>query len=132
MPDLSSQSEEFASHLKTVEQLAEYLEELQQLAREMTEVISTNEQGLFRPDQEFQVLTLLIGYWQSRSALLELVHSIRDDERLYGPGGDVLFLVGFSAALILVDSARFLRETVKDRPIVRRKLNEAQPDFGIP
>ncbi len=132
MPELSSRSEEFTSHLKTVEQLAEYLEELQQLAREMTEVISTNEQGLFRPDQEFQVLTLLIGYWQSRSALLELVHSIRDDERLYGPDGDVLFLVGFSAALILVDSARFLRETVKDRPIVQRKLNEAQPDFGIP
>ena len=104
MPEFSSRSEEFVSHLKTVEQLAEYLEELQQVASGMTEVISTNEQGLFRPDQEFQVLTLLIGYWQSRGALLELVHSIRDDERLYGPDGDVLFLVGFSAALILVDS----------------------------
>jgi hypothetical protein len=132
MSELSSRSEEFASHLKTIEQLAEYLEELQQVASGMTEVISTNEQGLFRPDQEFQVLTLLIGYWQSRAALLELIQPIRDDERLYGPHGDVLFLVGFSAALILVDSARFLRETVQDRPIVQRKLNEAQPEFGIP
>ena len=132
MPEFSSGSEEFSSHIKTVEQLAEYLQELQQVARGLGEVISTNEQGLFRPDQEFEVLTLLIGYWQSRAALLELVHSIRDDERLYGPSGDVLFLVGFSAALILVDSARFLRETVQDRPIVQRKLNEEQAEFGIP
>ncbi len=132
MTGFSSGSEEFSSHIKTVEQLASYLQELQQLATGMTEVISTNEQGLFRPDQEFQVHTLLIGYWQSRNALLELVGSIRDDDRLYGPHGDVLFLVGFSAALILVDSARFLRETVHDRPIVRRKLNEAQAEFGIP
>ena len=132
MAQFASDSEEFASHLKTVHQLAEYLQELQEVARGLTEVISTNEQGLFRPDQEFEVLTLLIGYWQSRNALLELVRSIRDDERLYGPSGDVLFLVGFSAALILVDSARFLRDTVQDRPIVQRKLNEPQPDFGIP
>ena len=132
MAQLVSDIEEFTSHLKTVQQLAEYLQELQEVAASLTEVISTNEQGLFRPDQEFQVLTLLIGYWQSRNALLELVHSIRDDERLYGPSGDVLFLVGFSAALILVDSARFLRETVQGRPIVQRKLNEPQPDFGIP
>ena len=62
MPELSSRSEEFSSHLKTVEQLAEYLEELQQLAREMSEVISTNEQGLFRPDQEFQVLNPFIQF----------------------------------------------------------------------
>ena len=75
MAEFSSGSEEFASHIKTVEQLSGYLQELQQLASGLTEVISTKEQGLLRPDQEFQVLTLLIGYWQSRNALLELVRS---------------------------------------------------------
>jgi len=132
MSEFSSDSEEFASHLKGVQQIAEYLDELKATAIRQTEVISVSEQGLFRPDQEYAVLTLLIGYWQSRNALLEIVHSLRADERLYGPKGDVLFLAGFSAALILVDSARFLRETVEDRPILKRKLNEEHREFGIP
>jgi hypothetical protein len=40
--------------------------------------------------------------------------------------------VAFAGALVLVDAARFLRENFHDRPIVRHKLNEPEPYFGIP
>jgi len=120
------------SHLRTVVQLAQTLEALKAEASQLTSSISTAEQGHFTPNQENQVLSLLIVYWQSRNALLELVYSLRKDEQLYGPAGEVMFLTGFSAALLLVDAARFLRETIHDRPIVKRKLNEPNVEFGIP
>jgi len=120
------------SHLRTVVQLAQTLEALKAEATQLTSSISTADQGHFTPNQEQQVLSLLIVYWQSRNALLELVYSLRKDEQLYGPAGEVTFLTGFAAALLLVDAARFLRETIHDRPIVKRKLNEPNIEFGIP
>ena len=119
-------------HLRAVVHLAATLESLKSQANLLVESISTEEQGHFTPDQEYQVLSLLIVYWQSRNALLELVTSLRRDEELYGPEGERTFLIAFAAALILVDAARFLRETVEGRPIVKRKLNEPNIEFGIP
>ena len=52
--------------------LMTYIAELKESANALAEQISTNEQGVFRPDQEASVLDLLVGYWQSRNAL----HSI--------------------------------------------------------
>ena len=119
-------------HLRAVVHLAATLESLKSQANLLVESISTEEQGHFTPDQEYQVLSLLIVYWQSRNALLEVVTSLRKDEELYGPEGERTFLIAFAAALILVDAARFLRETVEGRPIVKRKLNEPNMEFGIP
>jgi hypothetical protein len=63
-----------------------------------------------------------------------LVLNVRDDKRLYHNGypSDLLFLVGYAAALLMIDSASFLRESVRDRPVLRKKLNEANREFGIP
>ena len=119
-------------HLRAVVHLAATLESLKSQANLLVASISTEEQGHFTPDQEHQVLSLLIVYWQSRNALLELVTSLRKDEELYGPEGERTFLIAFAAALVLVDAARFLRETVEGRPIVKRKLNEPNVEFGIP
>ena len=132
MVELPVEYQDQQSDLRTVVQLAQTLAELKAAATELVQSISTDEQGYFTPDEEYQVLSLLIVYWQSRNALLELVFSLRNDERLYGSGGDVTFLIAFSAALLLVDAARFLRETVHDRPVVQRKLNEPNVEFGIP
>lgn len=132
MGEYSSGYGEQQSDLNSVVHLAQTLADLKGEACQLVESISTEEQGHFTPDQEYQVLSLLIVYWQSRNALLELVFSLRKDDRLFGLAGDVTFLTGFSAVLLLVDAARFLRETVHDRPIVRRKLNEPNVEFGIP
>ena len=132
MVELSAGAELQQSALRTVVQLAQTLEALKAEASQLTSSISTAEQGHFTPNQEQQVLSLMIVYWQSRNALLELVYSLRKDVQLYGPAGELTFLTGFAAALLLVDAARFLRETIHDRPIVKRKLNEPNAEFGIP
>ena len=77
-------------------------------------------------------MDLLVGYWQSRNALLELVYEIKDDGRTYGKHGDRLFLVGFAGALALLDAAMFLMEFCRDRPVVKAKLNEPNEELGIP
>ena len=40
--------------------------------------------------------------------------------------------VAYAGALVLVDGARYLREHVHSNPVVRKKLNEPEPHFGIP
>ena len=105
MVELPASQEQQQSHLRTVVQLAQTLEELKAEATQLTLSVSTAEQGHFTPHQEFQVLSLLIVYWQSRNALLELVSSLRKDDQVYGPTGEATFLTGFAAALLLVDAA---------------------------
>ena len=120
------------NHIHTVIHLSAYLSELQEDALALRDRLPTSEEGAFRPEQEVEVQTLLIGYWQSRVALIELVESIRKDEPLYAPGGERYFLVAYAAALLLIDAAAFLRESAKHRAVLRRKLNEENREFGIP
>src|SRR5262249_35234922 len=67
-----------------------------------------------------------------RNALIELVTEFHQDTVLPAELRPKAFVVAYAGALVLVDAARFLRDSVHDRPIVRGKLNEAEPHFGIP
>ena len=40
--------------------------------------------------------------------------------------------MAYAAASVLVDAARFLRDITEGRPVVRRKLNQPVPSFGVP
>ena len=42
------------------------------------------------------------------------------------------FVVGFTAATMLVRSARFIVELAEGRDVVWKKLDEAEPRYGIP
>lgn len=42
------------------------------------------------------------------------------------------FLIAYAAAILLVDAARYLRESYHDQPAIRVKLNQADSMFGIP
>ncbi len=68
----------------------------------------------------------------ARTALFDVVLSYRDAEELPPALRPTRFLIGYSAALLLVDAARFLRENYHDQPVIRAKLNEPEPHFGIP
>jgi len=52
-----------------------------------------------------------------------------DADRRHRPAA---FLVAFSAALLLIDAARFIRDAFEPLPLVRKKLNQPEPHFGIP
>ncbi len=124
--------ESIAAGIRTVTHAATYFDELKVTADALAERGEGESRGYLTPTEEDDILGLLVSYWQARNALLELITSFRRDEQLSSEDRPAAFLTAFAAALVLIDAARFLRETVEDRSIVRRKLNEPAPQFGIP
>ena len=111
---------------------AEFFEELKQSAARLINNGSASARGYFTPSEDEEVRHLLVSYWQSRNALIEVVTSYKDYARLPDDLVQSGFLVSFAGALVLIDAARFLREGVHKRSVVREKLNEPEPSFGIP
>jgi len=125
---------------RTVTTVAEHFRELKQAALDMLETYSASDRGYFTPSEDEQVRHLLVSYWQSRNALIELVVSFHgsfsddgsEDTRLSDEVRLAGFLVAYAGASVLIDAARFLRRNCGDRPVVVTKLNEPEPHFGIP
>jgi hypothetical protein len=117
---------------RTVEHLADHFESLKKAALEFKTRSAVRGRGYFSPAEDEETRHLLVSYWQARGALLEVVQSYRDQPAI--PPGDrpAAFVVAFAAAAILVDAARFLREAWDDVPLIKSKLNEPEPHFGIP
>ncbi|MBC7820786.1 MAG: hypothetical protein IAG10_28205, partial [Planctomycetaceae bacterium] len=120
------------AHARTVAHLAVYFEELKQAALRLRDQFSVRERGFFSPSEDEAARQLLISYWMARTALFEVVLSYRDAEDFSASLKPTRFLIVYSAALLLVDAARFLRENYHDQPAIRAKLNEPEPHFGIP
>ncbi|NQU25680.1 MAG: hypothetical protein HQ567_30705 [Candidatus Nealsonbacteria bacterium] len=129
--------EQIESGARTVAHLADYLAELKLAAAALIERATASRRGYFTPSEEEAVRRLQVSYWKSRSALFDVVISLRDVSSRDGskPSEDLMpsaFLVAYAAAILLVDAARFLRESFEPLPLVREKLNEPEPHFGIP
>ena len=128
----SSSTQKIIEGARTVAHLATHLRELKQASEVLMERFSASERGYFNPSEEDEVRHIHVSYLQTRSALFEVVLSFRDYRNLSVDVQPAAFLVAYSGALLLIDAARFLRESFEDRLVVRRKLNEAVPSFGIP
>ena len=120
------------AHARTVAHLAVYIDELKQSAVHLRERFAVRERGFFSPSEDESARQLLISYWMARSALFEVVVNYRDATEVPESLRPARFLIGYVAALLLVDAARFLRENYHDQPVIRAKLNEPEPTFGIP
>jgi hypothetical protein len=125
-------AQDISAGVRTVTHAANYFDELKAKAAALAQSRAAQDRGYFSPNEEDQVRGVLISYWQARNALLELITSFRLDTQLSDEDRPAAFLTAFAGALVLIDGARFLRETVHERPLVREKLNEAAPQFGIP
>jgi len=121
--------------------IADHFNGLKAVAADLLEAGAATERGYFTPSEDERVRQLLVSYWQSRNALIELVatlhhasskRSASDAEQLSNDERAAAFLVAWTGALVLVDAARFLRLNCAGRPIVLKKLNEPEPHFGIP
>ena len=117
---------------RTVAHLGTYLEELKRGVAEVSALANAGERGYFTPTEDEVTQRLQISYWQTRAALLEVIASFRQDEELDEAWRPRAFLVAYAAAVLLVDAARFLRESFDDNEPVVRKLNEPIPSFGVP
>lgn len=120
------------SEVRSVLHLAVHFVELKERATEFLRTFSASQRGFFTPSEDDQVRHLLVSYRQSRNALLDLVAGYRAEESTSSDEHSARFLAAFAGALVLIDAARFLRDTMHDRPVVRQKLNEPEPHFGIP
>jgi hypothetical protein len=117
---------------RTVVSVAEQFRELKVLAERLLQSETARRRGFFTPSEDQQVRQLLVFYWKSRCALTDVVASFHQRLQSCGDERYGVFLVGFAGALVLVDAARYLREHFHDQPIIRQKLNEPEPNFGIP
>lgn len=126
------QSEDISAGVRTVAHLAGYFQELKTRAAEFAVSGMAQKRGYFTPQEDDEVRALLVSYWQAREALSEVVNSFRVDVQLPDADRPAAFLTAFAGALVLIDAARFLRETFHHSPIVRQKLNEPAPHFGLP
>ena len=117
---------------RTVLSIAEHFEELKQSALQLQQRAEASQRGYFTPTEDQDLRHLLISYWQSRNALIELVVSFHENNTVAPEFRPVCVLVAYAGALVLVDAARFLRTEFGENPVIREKLNEAEPSFGIP
>jgi hypothetical protein len=124
--------EDIAAGARTVAHLATHFQELEDRVRERHERRSATDRGYFTPAEDEEGRHFLVSYWQARNALFELITSFRQDPDLPNGLRPAAFLVGYGAAVLLVDAARFLREAFDGNRVVRAKLNEPEPSFGIP
>lgn len=120
-------SEQAVAAARSVLTVHEHFQRSKQVAREMSQAALSSDRGYFTPSEDEEVRHLLVSYWQSRNALLEVVLEMKDQR-----DDDDAFLAGYAGALVLADAAQFLFEQFDDRPVVRGKLNEPAPHFGIP
>lgn len=116
----------------TVLHLSEHFKNLKDQATALVNSIEASSRGFFTPTEDEQTRHLLVSYWQSRNALFEVVTSFHHLERFETHERPAALLIAYAGALVLVDVARFLREHVHHRSVVRAKLNEPEPYFGIP
>lgn len=126
---MSLSTSELAADIEAVHNISAHFSSLKQRAIEFVDAFGAEDRGFFTPTEDETTRQLLVSYWNSRNALVELVTTLRAETQIREQPGR--FLVAFAGALVLVDAARFLRAQFHDRPIVRRKLNEPEPGFGI-
>ncbi len=113
-------------------EMSRYLEELKVQALAIYDPHAVAARGYITPSEEIQLRHLQFSYWKARNALYELVYDRwREVERI-DRATPQEFVVCLAAAALLVDAARFLRETFHRVAVVRRKLDEPDPVYGIP
>ncbi|MBA3481548.1 MAG: hypothetical protein H0T51_07015 [Pirellulales bacterium] len=125
-------SDQLTAAARSVIQLDDYLQQLksQALATYKTDAVAVR--GYITPREELLIRQLQLSYWKTRSALLELVSDLRTDTPRLDQATPQQFLVGLAAAALLVDAARWLRESFHRVTVVRRKLDEPDPIYNIP
>jgi hypothetical protein len=125
-------SEQLAAAARTVVQLGDYFQDLKARSLANYDPAAVAAAGYITPSQELRLRQLQVSYWQARNALLELISEIRRETGRPEAATAEQFLVALAAAAILVDAARFLRESFHRVAVVRRKLDEPDAVFGIP
>lgn len=95
-----------------------------------------SERGYMTPDEDDIVRTLFAKYLTSRAALIQTIEDLRPlatrEVNKQNPDYPEVFIVSYAAACLLMRAGYLLVDTFRKDAIVVKKLNEAEPRFGIP
>ncbi len=110
-------------------------EQCEALKQTLAQVV---DRGYFKPAEEDELRAWFACYLTTRSALLEMIDDLRpiampgrkqavnEQQQLYA------FVLGYTAACVLVRAGRFFVADLATHKLVQRKLNEAAPTYRIP
>ncbi len=87
----------------------------------------------YTPQEDEQLRWFFVEYLSYRTALLRLVATYSGSGAVREPKARArCFLLGYAATSAVFRAGLELVHTYRDRPVQRRKLNEAEPAWGIP
>ena len=122
-----------ARALTTIGPLLPTYESVQAVMEQTSKVSS---RGYFLPDEDELVRTNFSNYLTTRAALVSVLEDLRTivlaDFKQPTPRHPEAFLIAFCTACMLIRSGRFMIDTFRKDGVFWRKLDEAEPRFGIP
>lgn len=91
-----------------------------------------NQRGYFDPEQDDALRELFSRYLTARAALIETIEDLRPLARAeLGKSGPDVFILSYAASILLMRAAYLLIESFRDNRFAAKKLDEAEPRFGI-
>lgn len=103
------------------------------LVQEVEDAIAADQRGYYLPDEDERLREVYSRYLAVRGTLWEMVLALKphvyqgpnEKERMQ------VFGLSFCAAAMLVRSASFVIGLAHDRPVLWKKLDEAEPRYGL-
>lgn len=106
---------------------------------ELRDAEAAERRGYFLPDEDERVRLVFARYLSARAVLLEAIDAMQPLYDELEDDGDEgwrqclsAFVVGFTAAAILVRMGSYIVDLAGKRKVVSRKLDEAESRYGIP
>ncbi|MDB4508244.1 YiiX/YebB-like N1pC/P60 family cysteine hydrolase [Akkermansiaceae bacterium] len=104
-----------------------------ELEQEVLDAVAAQDRGYYLPDEDERLREVYSRYLAARGTLWEMVLALEprlaqetdEQERME------LFGISFCAAAMLVRSANFIINVAAERPVVWKKLDEAEPKYGL-
>ena len=125
-----------AQSARTLCAVAPVLPRLEMLRQEMEDAERAAGRGYFFPDEDERVRGAFVRYLGARAALHETVRDLEPvfhgEPPMAEPQKLRVFAVAFCAACMLMRSARFIVDSYSGSKVVWRKLDEAEPRYGLP
>ena len=128
----------------SVRSVAASMPQRSDIGQELVDAAAAQRRGYFLPDEDERLRDLFVRYLSLRHALIEVVGEIQgvmerlgemEDEQQSERVWDIrlrAFVVGFLAAVMLMRLASFIVNLAARRRVVRKKLDEPEPRYGIP
>lgn len=105
--------------------------------RELQDIALGVARGHFTPDEDERIRERFAAYLTARTGMLQTIADLKPIA--YAPAGSIddrdrvqAFAIAYAAACLLVRAARFVVEQYAKDQVIQRKLNEAEPRFGLP